>query len=340
MLLAARARERRRRRRRPHDRRSARPTSSAAEAAPAAIEDLHADGIDVVLGSYGSTISAPASRDGGRQRHAVLGDRGRRHAHRRLRAGGAHVPHAADRRGARTQRDLVRRRTARRGVRARPSTICATRSRFVDDVYGRSVADGALAGGRRPRPRGGGQVRVRLPHGRLRRAGRAHRPLRAPTCCSSPPTSSTRVELRRALVRNDVDLLASIGTSSSYCMPEFGAALGDGRGRPVRLGQAQRRRDRPVDAAARRRRAAERARDAYDERWGEEMSPAALAGFSAAWALFAEVMPAAGRPLPRRRSPRPRSRPTCRWGACPTAAACGSASPAPRPPATTWPRRP
>jgi len=33
----------------------------AAEAAAGAVEDLHADGVDVVLGSYGSTISSPAS---------------------------------------------------------------------------------------------------------------------------------------------------------------------------------------------------------------------------------------------------------------------------------------
>ncbi len=36
-----------------------------------------------------------------------------------------------------------------------------------------------------------------------------------------------------------------------------------------------------------------RANDAYSARWDEEMSPAALAGFSAAWALFADVLPAA-----------------------------------------------
>ena len=34
---------------------------AAAEAAPGAVADLAAGGIDVVLGSYGSTISAPAS---------------------------------------------------------------------------------------------------------------------------------------------------------------------------------------------------------------------------------------------------------------------------------------
>ena len=34
------------------------------------------------------------------------------------------------------------------------------------------------------------------------------------------------IALRRALVRNDVHLVTSIGTSSSYCMPEFGETLG------------------------------------------------------------------------------------------------------------------
>ena len=33
----------------------------AAEAAAGAVEDLHTDGVDIVLGSYGSTISSPAS---------------------------------------------------------------------------------------------------------------------------------------------------------------------------------------------------------------------------------------------------------------------------------------
>ena len=116
---------------------------------------------------------------------------------------------------------------------------------FVDDVYGRSVADGAL------------QAAADLDLEVVGRFGYDFRTVDYDALARRIDRSGAdvlfvsaylvdAVELRRALVRNDVDLLASIGTSSSYCMPEFGAALGDGRGRPVRLGQAQRRRDRPV----------------------------------------------------------------------------------------------
>jgi branched-chain amino acid transport system substrate-binding protein len=106
------------------------------------------------------------------------------------------------------------------------------------------------------------------------------------------------IELRRALVRNAVDLLASIGTSSSYCMPEFGAALGEGA---VGLFASDKPSGDAIDPSTLRPEGAallRRARAAYDARWGEEMSPAALAGFSAAWALFAHVMPAAGELTP------------------------------------------
>ncbi|MGH2540014.1 MAG: hypothetical protein ACRDGK_05800, partial [Actinomycetota bacterium] len=51
-----------------------------------------------------------------------------------------------------------------------------------------------------------------------------------------------------------------------------------------------------IDPAGLRPEAAEllqRARTGYRDRWHAEMSPAALAGFSAAWALFADVLPAA-----------------------------------------------
>ncbi|MGZ5293533.1 MAG: ABC transporter substrate-binding protein [Actinomycetota bacterium] len=56
------------------------------DAAPAAVSQLDDAGIDLVLGSYGSTISAPASEAaaGRGPRHAVLGDRRGRDAHRCL----------------------------------------------------------------------------------------------------------------------------------------------------------------------------------------------------------------------------------------------------------------
>jgi branched-chain amino acid transport system substrate-binding protein len=76
-------------------------------------------------------------------------------------------------------------------------------------------------------------------------------------------------------------------------MPEFGAALGQGA---VGLFASDKPSGDAIDPSTLQPDGAallERARTAYDARWGEEMSPAALAGFSAAWALFAEVMPAA-----------------------------------------------
>jgi branched-chain amino acid transport system substrate-binding protein len=101
------------------------------------------------------------------------------------------------------------------------------------------------------------------------------------------------IALRRQLVRQHVPLVANIGTSSSYCMPAFGATLGkDAVGVYAS--------DKPSatsidpsgllpDGAA----LLQRANDAYRERWNEDMSPAALAGFSAAWALFTDVLPRA-----------------------------------------------
>jgi ABC-type branched-subunit amino acid transport system substrate-binding protein len=101
------------------------------------------------------------------------------------------------------------------------------------------------------------------------------------------------VALRQAIVDNDVDLVASIGTSSSYCHPEFGEKLG-------RAAVGLYASDKPdagaldpagldEDAAA----LLARALAEYERRYGEEMSAAALSGFSASWALFDDVLPRA-----------------------------------------------
>ena len=101
------------------------------------------------------------------------------------------------------------------------------------------------------------------------------------------------IALRRELVRQHVPLLANIGTSSSYCMPAFGKTLGDDA---VGVYASDKPSATSIDPAGLRPEGAallERANDAYRQRWDTDMSPAALAGFSAAWALFADVLPAA-----------------------------------------------
>lgn len=263
----------------------------AAEAAPAAVDDLAARGVDVVLGSYGSTISAPASERaaandmlfwetgavGMLTERSEPGERTFRMAPTGAVLGSnaisfVHGP-LADALG----RDP-------RSLRYAVS--------FVDDVYGRSVAAGALRSARKHGlqvvGRFGYDIRTADYESLARRIGRSG----ADVLFVSAYLVDA-VELRRALVRHDVDLLASIGTSSSYCMPEFGAALGRDA---VGLFASDKPSGASIDPSSLRPGAAallERAREAYDARWGEEMSPAALAGFSAAWALFAEIMPGA-----------------------------------------------
>jgi len=101
------------------------------------------------------------------------------------------------------------------------------------------------------------------------------------------------IALRRQLVRQHVPLVANIGTSSSYCMPAFGATLGKDAVGVYASDKPSATSIDPTgllpDGAA----LLERANDAYRERWNEDMSPAALAGFSAAWALFTDVLPRA-----------------------------------------------
>src|SRR5205807_540146 len=101
----------------------------------------------------------------------------------------------------------------------------------------------------------------------------------------------TGVALRRSLVRARVPLVASIGTSSSYCMPAFGQLLGrqavglfasdkpDGDDlRPDHL--------LPGAAGELRWAAAE-----YRRRYGDPMTAPALAGFAGGLALFEHVLP-------------------------------------------------
>ena len=268
----------------------------AAEAAAGAVEDLNADGVEVVLGSYGSTISSPASATAAGN-DMVFWE-----------TGAVGMLTARSRPGERTFRmpptGAVLGRNAISFVNGPLAEAFGRDPRelsyavsFVDDVYGRAVAGGALQAAADLDldvvGRFGYDVRTVDYDALARKIDRS----RADVLFVSAYLVDA-IELRRALVRNDVDLLASIGTSSSYCMPEFGAALGDGA---IGLFASDKPSGDAIDPSTLRPDGAElleRARAAYDERWGAEMSPAALAGFSAAWALFADVMPAASELTP------------------------------------------
>ena len=266
------------------------PTDSA-EGAPRAVERLVAGGAAVVAGSYGSTISLPAAEaaaSGG----VVFWETG---AVGELSMGAAAGEWAF--RFPPTGSSLGRAAVAfmaetllPRLPDAPPQEDLRWGVAYVDDVYGRSVGLGALA---EIALRGLGPS-VELPY----------------ALASFDPTSLGRtihragidvlvvsayledgVALRRALVAQQVPLVASIGTSSSYCHPEFGARLGEDA---VGLFASDKPDGDVVDPTALSRRAGEvlrRARTQYRERHGAPMSGAALSGFAAGWALFHHVLP-------------------------------------------------
>jgi branched-chain amino acid transport system substrate-binding protein len=262
-----------------------------ADAAPGAVAQLDADGIDLVLGSYGSTISAPAAAEAA-SRGMLFWETG---------AVGM-LPPAADRGG------LTFRVPPTGGVLGRaaiayvadelapsrdldPSSLRYAVS-FVDDVYGRSVARGAIDAIRVRSLRFAGSfgydARTVDVHDLVRRIAAAR-----PDVLFVSAYLEDAIALRRELVRRDVPLVANIGTSSSYCMPAFGQTLGR---EAVGVFASDKPSAASIDPGALRPAAADllaRANAAYRERWGADMSPAALTGFSAAWALFADVLRAA-----------------------------------------------
>jgi branched-chain amino acid transport system substrate-binding protein len=247
-------------------------------------------GIRLVLGSYGSTISAPAAAEA--TRRGVLfwetgavgsmpGPGGGSSFFRIAPSGGvlgrAAVAFVAD------QLAPLLHRTPR-------SLRFAVAN--VDDLYGSVVAEGAVQ-----------EIRSRG----LRFVGQFSYPARAPDLASvvsriarAKPDAlfvsaylQDGIALRRELVHQHVRLLAGIGSSSSFCMPAFGAALGN---EAVGLFAS----DKPDGGVLNMsgllpsaRRLLDRARIAYRARYGQEMSAPALAGFTAAWALFRDVMPRA-----------------------------------------------
>ena len=262
----------------------------SADAAPGAIGTLHDRGVDLVLGSYGSTISEPAA-EGAALRDMLFWETG---------AVGEMTGTSAG--------DLVFRVSPTGGTLGHAAVAFiadelspmlhreASSLRFavanVDDAYGRSVAQGALEEiGQR-----GLTLAGTFPYDpyetdltKLARSiARSD-----PDVLFVSAYLEDGVALRRETVRQGLDLLASIGTSSSYCHPQFGEALGKDA-----LGLFAS--DKPDSSSLNTEGLTEHARDllarasaSFRDLYGGEMSAPALSGFSAAWALFHDVIPRA-----------------------------------------------
>jgi branched-chain amino acid transport system substrate-binding protein len=263
----------------------------SADAAPAAVQMLADDGVSLVVGSYGSTISSVIARATAAEEIVfwetgavgMLPDDVRRGelTFRMPPTGGVlgrnAIAFVADRLAGELERDA---HDLRYGIA------------FVDDVYGRSVADGALA---EIEERGlplVGRFGYDAHDVDMRDLARRIESARVDVLFVSAYLQDG-VAMREALVAADVPLVASIGTSSSYCMPQFGDELGIDA---VGLFASDKPDADAIDTAGLAPGAAdvlERAEAEYRERWGDEMRSPALAGFAAAWALFREVLPQA-----------------------------------------------
>ncbi|MGH9265502.1 MAG: ABC transporter substrate-binding protein [Acidimicrobiales bacterium] len=260
------------------------------DAAASAMEGLRRRGVDVVLGSYGSTISAPAAAAAQRSGMVLweTGAVGQVGAN----AGGGESFFRMAPMGAGLGRAAVA------FVRDQLSALLGATSplryavAYVDDAYGRSVGLGAAEEARAS----GQQLVGTFPYSvRGLDAEELVRSIATvrPDVLFVSAYLEDGIALRRATVSQGLPLRASIGTSSSYCMPSFAAALG-----PAAVGLFAS--DKPdarevnLDALGpEAREVLSWGRRHYRERHGEDMSPAALSGFANAWALVGHVMPSA-----------------------------------------------
>jgi len=259
------------------------------DAAPRALGQLQRKGVDVVLGTYGSTISAPAAVAAQRSGMVlwetgavglVGSDAGAGDTFFRLAPMGASLGRAAV--------AFVRDQLGGSLGTAAPLRYAVA---YVDDAYGRSVGLGAAE-----EAKASGQELVgTFPYsvrGLDAEALVRDIALTEPDVLFVSAYLEDGIALRKAQVSQGLGLKASIGTSSSYCMPSFAHALGPAAvglfasdkpdGREVRLDALQPEAQRVLSWG----------RDRYRQLHGEEMTPAALSGFANAWALVGHVLPA------------------------------------------------
>lgn len=258
------------------------------DAAPFAVERLAHRGITVVVGSYGSTISRPAAEMASRLglvfwETGAVGQLGMTAASGRLVFRFAPTGESLGRAAVAFIRDQLTPRL--RITRSLRYTVV-----YVDDVYGRAVADGALE-----EVRGSGlTLAAALPY-TLTAAdydGLATQIAQARTdVLVVAAYLDDAVAMRRALVRAKVPLLAGIGTSSSYCHLVFGEILGEDA---VGLFAS----DKPdgdvlrVDALSADAAAALRwVKEEYRRRYGPRVSAPVLEGFAGGLALLRHVLP-------------------------------------------------
>ena len=263
---------------------------------PAAMASLIDDGVPVILGSYGSTISRPAAEIaqergivfwetgavGQLGMGAVAGDRVFRFPPTGVSLGRAAVSFAVE--------QLV----PKLGGSASDLRYSVL---YVDDYYGRAVGEGALAQIREAGLTLAAEVPYRIADADYASIIRAVAEADTDVLLVSAYLDDG-IALRAETVRQRVPLIASVGTSSSYCMHEFGQALGADA---VGLFASDKPDGHVLDPAKLSPDAADAlvwARDQYQQRFDHAMTAPALTGFAGGLALFRHVMPEAASVTP------------------------------------------
>lgn len=265
--------------------------ADSADQAPGAVRRLAGDGVQMILGSHGSTISQPAA-DTAEQTGVIFWETGAvglldmaaHHSDRVFRF--APTGATLGRTAVTFARDIALPRLHRN---ARALRYAVT---YVDDSYGRSVGLGAIA---QLHTAGLQNVGV-FPYdvASVNYATIAKRVARARAdVLFVSAYLADGIAMRKAMVRLKVPLVASVGTSSSYCMHEFGVALGKSA---VGLYASDKPDGHVLDPKSLAPDAAAEftwARDEFAKRYNHEMTAGALTGFAGAWALMHYVLPAA-----------------------------------------------
>jgi branched-chain amino acid transport system substrate-binding protein len=262
--------------------------ADSAEAAPGAARRLASSGIRIWLGSYGSTISARVAAQADKL-GALFWETGAVGELPMFEGLGRRVfrfPPTGAQLGADSV-TFIRDRYSKligRGNDLRYTVV------YVDDVYGRSVARGAIDEINRSGLDLAATIPYTLPGAGFDQIAAKIAAARTDVLVVSAYVDDA-VAMRKAILKAKVPLVAGIGTSSSYCMPEFGERLG---AQAVGLFAS----DKPdgdvlktAPLAPPAAKALEWGRSEYRRRYHQPMSGAALTGFSGAWALFKYVLP-------------------------------------------------
>ena len=260
------------------------------EAVPSAMRLLRDRGARVVVGSHGSATSVAAAEvaDGTGMMLWETGAVGGAP----LAAGGGRSFFRLAPMGANLGRDAIAFSRDQLAPKLPPRAPLRYAVVYVDDPYGRSVGKGALA-----EVEGSGQVlAASLPYDARRAdfAALARRIAETRTdVLFAVSYLDDGVALVRALTEARVPLVASIGTSSSFCHPEFGQRLGRLAVGMFASDKPDQPHVRPDALAPEGRRTLAWASARYQRRYGTTMSAEALGGFSNGYGLLAHVLPAA-----------------------------------------------